>query len=304
MGLCGGSPEIPDPADAAVAGIRADQQLAPFNYLVNSAAQMGAKWTDPTTGQVFDFTGLGQSDTAKVVSDKMAATLLAISKEKSPQIIAQRIEELKAADPKGYAARQQLFDKILSEASQPSGQGLSRDTTDLIQNELARGSGFADDKQKQEFQNTIRGKQAKTGIILGNAKVNEEAQGLTQAGEALQNDRQNAALKLLESGSTPEDIGYRRMQQSLGNLASFASGTTPEAQFAQVSAGQAGPVVFGTQGQNTNTFNPNAAGQGVNNMLSNWTTTQGWNNSQSNPWLSGASTAITAAGAIRRIRNP
>lgn len=302
MGMCSKPQEIPDPATAAVAGIQADQQLAPFNYLVNSAAQMGTKYTDPTTGQVFDFTGLGQSDTAKVVSNQMAATLLAISKEKSPQIIAQRIEELKAADPKGYAARQQLFDKIMSEANQPSGAGLSRATTDLIQNELARGSGFADDKQKQEFQNTIRGKQARTGIILGNSKINEEAQGLTQAGEALQNDRQNAALKLLESGSTPEDIGYRRMQQSLGNLASFASGTTPEAQFGQVSAGQAGPVVFGTQGQNTNTFNPNAAGQGVNSLLSNWTTTQGWKNSQSNPWLSGASTAITAAGALGGIR--
>lgn len=301
MGLCPSAQEVPDPAAAAVGGIQADQELQPFNYLINAAAQMGTKYTDPTTGQVFDFTGLGQSDTAAKVSDQMAATLLAISKEKSPQIIAQRLEELKAADPQGYAARQQLFDKILSEANQPSGQGLSRSTTDLIQDELARGSGFADDKQKQEYQNTIRGKQAKTGIILGNSKINEEAQGLTSAGEALQNDRQNAALKLLESGSTPEDIAYRRMQQSVGNLASFANGTTPEAQFGQVSSGQAGPVTFGTQGQNTNTFNPNAAGTGVNSMLSNWTTTQGWNNSQTNPWLTGASTAITAAGALGGI---
>ncbi len=301
MGLCPDTPEVPDPAAAAVGGIQADQSLQPFNYLINAAAQMGSKYTDPTTGQVFDFTGLGQADTAKVVSDKMAATLLAISKEKSPQLIAQRIEELKAADPKGYAARQQLFDTIMAEANKNPGNGLSRATTDAIQNELARGSGFADDKQKQEFQNTIRGKQAKTGIILGNSKINEEAQGLTAAGEALQNDRQNSALKLLESGSTPEDIAYRRMQQSMGNLAAFANNTTPEAQFGQVSSGQAGPVTFGTTGQNTNTFNPNAAGQGVNSMLQNWTTTQGWQNSQSNPWLAGASSIASAAGAIKGI---
>ena len=301
MGLCGGAPEIPDPADAAVAGIQADQQLMPFNYLINAAAQMGTKYTDPTTGIVYDFTGLGQADTARVVSDQMAATLLAISKEKSPQIIAQQLEELKAADPTGYAARQGLFDKIMAEANANPDRPLANDTNNLIQAELARGVGFADDKQRREFQDTIRGNQARTGITLGNAKTSQEAKGMVQAGESLQNQRQQSALNLLSSGATPEDIAYRKLQQTLGNLGSFANGTTPEAQFGQVSSAQGGPVSFTGNGVNTNTSNPNAAGDAINNMMRNWNTTQNWNQSQANPWMGALSTGVNAGGAIKSI---
>lgn len=298
MGLCD-TPEIPDPADAAVGGIQSDLALQPFNYLINAAAQMGTSVT--IDGRTYDFTGMGQSDTASRISDQMAQTLLDISREKSPAIIAQRLEELKAADPQGYAARQQLFDRIMTEARSNPDRPLSNDTSQLIQGELARGSGFADQKQRQEFQDTIRGGQVRSGVFRGNTKTSEEAKGMVQAGEGLRNHRQQDALALLQSGSTPEEISYRRMQQSLGNLGSFVNGQTPEAQFGQVSAGQAGPVSFGGNGVNTNTFNQNAAGQGVNSMMQNWGTTQNFNQSQANPWLSGLSTGVTAYGAVNNI---
>lgn len=299
MGLCPKAQEIPDPADAAVAGIQADQELSPFNYLINAAAKMGNKIT--IDGKAFDFSGLGEADTARVVSDQMAKTLLAISKEKSPAIIAQRLEELKAADPKGYAARQQLFDKIIAEASANPDRPLATETNNLIQAELSKGVGFNDDKQRREFQDTIRGRQAATGITRGASKVSEEAKGMLSAGEGLRNQRQQSALELLTSGATPEDIAYRKLQQDLGNLGSFANGTTPEAQFGQVSAAQGGPVSFTGNGVNTNLTDPNAAGNAINNMLKNWTTTQNWNQSQANPWMAALSTGVSGAGAIKNI---
>src|SRR4051812_5221088 len=115
MGLCS-TPEIPNPADAAMEGIAASDQLQPYQYLINAAATLGNRIT--LDGHTYDFSGLGNADTSRVVSDQMAQTLLALQRERSPEIIAQRIEELKAADPQGYAARKQLFDRIMADAQE------------------------------------------------------------------------------------------------------------------------------------------------------------------------------------------
>jgi len=73
-------PKIPDPAKSAQQGIAADTELAPFQYLINSAATLGNKIT--INGKTYDFTGAGQSDTAGKVSDQMAQALLDLQKEK------------------------------------------------------------------------------------------------------------------------------------------------------------------------------------------------------------------------------
>lgn len=302
MGLC--TPDIPtpaDPADAAVGGINADITNSPFNYLINAAAQMGKKIT--IDGKTYDFTGLSQDDTTVVVSDQLAQTLLDLQKEKSPAIIEQRLKELEAADPKGYAARQDLFDQILADAQRNPDQGLSTATNQLIQQELDKGVGFADTKQKQEVQDAVRGTQVGRGIYRGNTATREEAGAVVGAGEALRNQRQQDALNLVQSGSTPEDIAYRQMQQTLANLASFVNGQTPTAQFEQVSAAQSGPVQMGSSGVNTNLFNSNAASNGVNTALTNWSNQTAVANNTPNLWLSGLSTAVNAAGTANKINN-
>ncbi len=302
MSLC--SPKVPtpaDPADAAVGGIAEDLTLSPFNYLINAAAQMGKKVT--IDGKTYDFTGVGQADTAATVSDQMAQTLLELQKTKSPELIKQRLEELKAADPKGYAARQELFDQIMAEANKNPDQPLSVETSQRIQDELAKGAGFNDEKQKREVQDAARGQQVAKGIYRGNTATSDEAKQVVNAGETLKSQRQQDALALLQSGSTPEDIAYRKMEQTLANLASFANGSTPESQFGQVSAASAGPVTATGSGVNTNLFNAGAAGTGVNNALSAWNTATGYQNSQANPWLTMASTGFNTVGALKNI-NP
>jgi hypothetical protein len=233
----------------------------------------------------------------------MAQTLLDIQREKSPAIIAQRLEELKVADPKGYEARQQLFDKIMADANANPDRPLSTATSRLIQDELAKGVGFNDNKQKQEVQDAVRGNQVGRGIYLGNTASSQEAKTVVGAGESLRNQRQQDALNLLQSGSAPEDVAYRQFQQTLANLGSFVNGQTPEAQFGQVSAASSGPVQFGTQGVNTNLFNPNAAGQGVNDAMQNFNTQQNYNQTQANPWLSSLTTAFNTVGTLKNI-NP
>jgi hypothetical protein len=292
------TPTIPNPADAAVAGIQSDLQLQPYNYLINAASKLGQPIT--INGKNYDFTGLGAADTAKVVSDQMASTLLSLQKEKDPAIIQQRLDELKAADPEGYQARQDLFDRIMSDAQANPDRPVATALQKQISDELAKGVGFDDARQEQQVRDSVRGQQVAHGITLGNAPATQEASTVVNAGEQLRNQREQNALNLLESGSSPQDVAYRRFQQNIANLGSFANGQTPEAQFKQVSAAQSGPVQLTGQAPSTNTFNPNAAGQGMNNALGIYSGQIGWNNSQANPWLAGLSTGFTTLGSLNQ----
>lgn len=296
MSLCGGPPSIPDPAKAAIAGIQADTELQPFQYIINALSALGQKGS--VGGQTFDFTGLGNADTARKVSDQMAATMLALQKEKSPQIIQQRIDELKAADPQGYAARKQLFDRIVADSQANPDRPVSQDLQNELQDQLSKGAGFDDARQEKQVREQARGGQVASGIYLGNAPTTQEAKSVVNAGESLQSQRQQNALAMLQSGTSPEDIAYRRFQQNIANLGNFQSGESPTAQFQQVSGAAHGPVNFVGGAPNTNTFNPGAAGSGMSNALSGYGGQLGWFGSQANPWLSGMSTSAHALGAM------
>jgi hypothetical protein len=299
MGCCESPPRPQDPAAAAAGGIQADLELQPYNYLVNAAAQLGRRTT--INGRTFDFTGLGQADTAGVISDQMAQTLLDLQRETSPTIIQQRLDELKAADPEGYAARQQLFDRIMADAQNHPGRPVNTELQQSLQDELSKGAGFDDAKQEQQVRDSVRGSQVSHGITLGSAPTSQEAKTVLGAGESLRNTREQNALSLLQSGASPEDIAYREMQQAIGNLANFQSGTPPEAQFQQVgSAGMGFPQ--GTPGApNTNSFNPNAAQNGLNFASGVNQGQMGFYNSQSNPWLTAFSSTAAGVGATRNI---
>lgn len=299
MGLCDGAPTPQDPAAAASGGIQADLELNPFNYLINAASQLGNRIT--LNGRTYDFSGLGQADTARTVSDQMAQTLLDLQRETAPDIIAQRLAELKAADPEGYAARQQLFDRIMADAQAHPGRPVNTELQQSLQDELSKGVGFDDAKQEQQVRDAVRGQQVSSGIYLGSAPTSQEAKGVLKAGESLRNTREQNAMNLLQSGASPEDIAYREMQQAIGNLANFQSGTPPSAQFGQVgSAGWGFPQ--GTPGAPmAGQFNPNAAQQGLSFAQGVYGGQLGQYNSQANPWLAGLSTGASTVGTLGRL---
>lgn len=292
------TPKIPNAAKQAAAGIQTDLEQQPFNYLIDAASQLGNKIT--VGGKTYDFTGLGTADTSAIVSDQMAQTLLDLQREKSPAIIKQRLAELEAADPQGYAARKELFQKILEYAQTNPDRPISTELQTQLQDELAKGVGFDDARQKEQVTEGVRGKQVAHGIILGNAPAREEAGAVLNAGEALRNQRQQDAMNLLQSGQSPEDIAYRQFQQNLNNLGSFVNGQSPTQQFQQVSQASNGPVDWTGNGVNTNTFNPNAAGQGINTALDNYNTSMKYANAQANPYLSGLSIGVNAASTVNK----
>ncbi len=293
------APKIPDPATGSVAGMQQDIANFPFQYQINALAETGGKST--INGREYDFTGLGNADQASKIGDEMAQAMLDIQKNYNPQYIQQRLDDLKRADPSGYAARKQLFDKIMSDAENaPPNAQMSKDLQDQV-NGMLQKSGHLDAKGLEEVQNGVRGGQTARGIFLGNAPTAQETSAVVNTSDALKSQQQQEGLQYLQSGISPQDIQFRQIQQSLANLGAFQNNQTPQAEFGQLSGAQNGAAPFNPANYST-PFELNPQGSAAAGM--NFQNAQfGFQNSQANPWLAGLSTASSAFGAAGNIYN-
>jgi hypothetical protein len=292
-----GSPKIPDPPNYAAAareGVYADLETYPLRYLSEAASRMGGRVV--IDGVEYDFSGLGEADSAGVMSDQMAQTLLDIQRDMGPAFVRQRLAELEQADPQGFAARKDLFARIMAQTEAAPDRPLAEDLQRSIMGELER-AGRLDARQMSEVQQAVRGGQVARGNYLGNAATAQEAGAVVQAGEGLRDRSQQRALGFLESGVTPEDVEYRRIQQSLANLGAFNEGTSPTAQFRTLSGAGNGAAPFIGGGFNSQMTNPNAGMQGANNAMALYGGQVNWQQNQVNPWIAGISTGINAANA-------
>jgi hypothetical protein len=288
------SPNIPDPNKAAVAGATANAENFPFQYIINQLAQVGGNAT--INGQNYDFTGLGTADNARVMSDQMAQALLDIQKNYGGDFVKQRLADLQQADPQGYAARQQLFDRILADSQKAAPNAkMSGDLQDLVNQQLSNGGRLTtgSNSETEQVQQAVRGNQLANGVFLGNAPATQEATAVEQADEQKRNAVQEASAKYLSAGVSPEDIQYRQIQQSLANLGAFENGQTPEAQFGSLSGAQNGAAPFTSGYQNTAGIDTGSALQGINNANSIYSGQVNWAQTQANPWLAGLSTAAS-----------
>jgi len=300
MGLFS-KPKIPDPNQAAVAGAIEDMVNYPDRLKVEALAQMGGRAV--INGRLYDFTGLGTADNNAVVSDQMAQAMLDIQRNYGADYIRQRLANLQQADPAGYAARRQMFDRILADAEKNPNRPLAEDLQSQIAAMLARGGNLTTGpgSQLEEIQQAVRGKQIANGIFLGNAPASAEASAVVQAGDQLKQERQAQALGFLNSGVTPEDVEYRRIQQSLSNLGNFSSGQSPVTEFASLSGAQTGAAPFDPGAVTTQALNLNAGYQGMQDASAIYSGNINWANQQVNPWAAGLSTGFSALGAMSNM---
>ncbi|HEX7653606.1 MAG TPA: hypothetical protein VF607_08870 [Verrucomicrobiae bacterium] len=295
------SPSIPDPNKAAAAGAIADVANFPFKAQIDALAQLGGKAT--INGQTYDFTGLGNADQNAAVSDQMAQALLDIQKNYGAAYVKQRLADLQQADPAGYAARKQMFDRILADAQANPTRPLATDLQNQVQSLLAQGSRLTTGpgSETEAVQQGVRGQQVGSGIYLGNAPAAQEAAAVVQAGDQQQAQRQAQGLSFLQSGVSPEDVQYRRIQQSLANLGNAINGQSPVAEFASLSGAQSGAAPFNPGPTQSPALNPNAALQGLQNSAALYSGQVNWANSQVNPWTAGLATAANATSALGNL---
>jgi hypothetical protein len=229
-------PDAVSIAGANEAGVWADLETLGVRKLIANAAKYG-KSVDikvpifdkdgAKTGfkdVTYDFKGYSDADSTREemefggeAAKFMAKTMLEVQQKYGKDFVKQRLEELKAADPTGYAVREML------------GEAAKED--------LGRGTELSPDMARQVTQQE-RAAQSARGNIYGSAPAAAEAMSLG-------------------------DAGFRMRQQRLANAASFLSGSTPVAQFGQISGAQQGASPFNPMGiQSGIGVNPNAGAQG------------------------------------------
>jgi len=243
--------------------------------------------TDPSVATA-DFTGYGTADVQGKIAKESAQNILALQAKYGPQFIDEALKEEEQADPQGTAARklsyQLIQDQIANHPDQPVADLLQSQVSD----QLAAGKNL-DSTSDALLKDAV----AKAQASRGDNSQADFAEPLTTGfeGEQRQQAAQQKALGWLSSGSTPEDVEYRRGQQDISNLGAFVNGTTPQSQFQTLSGAQQGPAPF-YQGQPLAQSNAGAGGAMAGAQLQGWNTQLAQAESTPNSWMTGLTAAI------------
>lgn len=247
-----------------------------------------------------DFTGYGEADVQGKIARKNAQNILDLEKKYGSQFIEEALKEQQLADPQGTAARAQLYDLIKEQEDQNPDRPVAALLDSQVADQLKAGRGL-----DRVSDSVLREAVGKAQAARGQAPTDAEqfAEPLTTGfeGEQRLDAAEQKALGYLTSGATPEDVKYRREQQTLANLSSFVNNRTPESQFASLSGAQQGPAPYNTgtplarQNQNVGPAAASAATQGWNMQL-------GAQLNQADPWMAGLSASLKAANAVGSSR--
>ncbi len=302
------SPKIPDPNQAAVAGALAQAGTFPFQQYIDYLAQTGGAGSLQTASGPtnYNFTGLGNAQQNAAMSQAMLPAELNIQQQYGPQYTALALQNLQQANPQAVAARQQEGQQIISNSEAVPNRPMATD----LQNQILALTGQSSNlttgpnSETEAVQQGVRGNQVASGIFLGNAPASQEAAAVVNAGDQQQQQRQQQGLDFLQAGISPEDVTYRRVQQSLSNLGNFVNGQTPEAQFQSLSGAGQGAAPFNTSGVQSPSINTNSALEGLQNASEIYGGNVNWADNQANPWtvglssLSGAASLLNNSGAL------
>ncbi len=242
-------PDFPDPANMAAAnqaGVWADIEGAAVKKLIANAMKYGKSVTvNIPTFREGDMV-LKRDESGKLVPDLREVTydFAGISDADATR------EEMEfGAEAADFMAKSML------DVQQKYG-------TDFVKQRIEELK--AADPTGYEIREML-GEAAKADLDRGYALAPGMRREVTEAEQAAQTARGNvlgsgaAAAEALSTG----DAAWRMRQQRLANAASFLSGTTPVAQFGQISGAQQGASPFNPMGiQSGVGLNPNAGAQG------------------------------------------
>ena len=209
MGKSIDAPEPPDLAAANAEGVSAQLDSLGPQKQVEAAAKLGTSVTyiDPFTEEekTIDFSGFGDLDQARAMLPFIGESADAVA-----------ASQLASQEKYGLGFVEQRLKEL--QASDPIGFKMREEMGEDIRAELARGTELGE-KQHAQVTQAERAAQAARGNIMGTGAAAAEAMAVG-------------------------DAGYRLRQQRLANASSFLSGTTPVAQFGQISGAQQGASPF------------------------------------------------------------
>lgn len=251
---------------------------------------------NPDGTYTISFKGKGQSDIEAQQAEENAANQLALAQKYDPQFIAQATAEQQEADPESAAARAEESKLIQDQIQRPINSPVSDMLNQQVQDTLdAANNDQLTSLDQQRLNDAVTQSLASRG---GGSGAADFAQPLTIgfAGEARKDAAAQGAMGFLSSGSSPEDIAYRREQQNLGNLSSEVNGATPESQFSSMSSAQNGPTPM-VQGNPLPTLPGGQDEAAQLTAIQNAQSTNRFNSTQANPWMTGLSSLINVGSA-------
>jgi hypothetical protein len=237
-------PDAPSIAGANEAGVWADLETLGVRKLIASAAKHGKtvdikvpifdadgnKRIDPQTNLPvykdvsYDFKGYSDADSTREDMEFSG---------EAADFMAKTMLEVQQKYGKDFV--KQRLEEL--KAADPTGYEVREMLGESAKADLARGTELSPDMARQVTQQE-RAAQSARGNIYGSAPAAAEAMSLG-------------------------DAGFRMRQQRLANAASFLSGSTPVAQFGQISGAQQGASPFNPMGiQSGIGVNANAGAQG------------------------------------------
>ena len=288
IGIGGKHPVPYDPKDfepgGKYANVRKDRIGQPYTISVKEMAPEVIRG---------DFTGLGDADVAGTIAKQLAGKYLELGDKYGPQFIAEAKRQLELADPEGTAAREQLFKLIQEQVDADPQRPVADRLTAQVLEETQAGNRMTEDVAGElgtaaGGANAARGDKLDAGLLRQSMESGFAGQARADAGRQKQ-------LGLLTSGTTPEDVKYRRNQQNRANLAAFAAGQSPVTQFQSLAGAQQGATPM-AQGRPLPTVNPNAEQAANEYGLTGWRAKQSARLGQANNWIAGLSGMLSAAG--------
>lgn len=248
--------------------------------------------------QTSDFTGMGTADITGKLAQQQAKIQEELGAKYGPQFASEALKEARQADPLGFAARDQELSMIQDQIANPQPiNPLSTELEQRMQQRVDAGAGL-DSMSKEVLDAAIARSNADRGGRTGTSGV-ETNLTTGMEGAARRQSGIGQAQSFLSSGSTPEDIAYRREQQNLANLSSFQSGQTPESQFQNLSGAAQGATPF-IPGQPGPTMPNNAGPAGSNYSVGSYLQNLRNQSGQANTWLGGLSALLSGVGAAAK----
>lgn len=242
-----------------------------------------------------DFTGLGTADVEGKLANQMLDIQSDLGQKYGTQFADEARKEAELSDPEGTKARQMEHDLIQQQINNPPPiNPLSGTLDSQIDSQLKAGSGLDSMSQDLLDQAVARANADRAGGLSSADAATSMSTGME--GAARRQAGINKAQSWLSSGSTPEDIQYRREQQNLANLGSFIGGRTPQSQFQNLSGAAQGATPY-YPGQGMPTMPGGASGQGGPYSMAAWQAGLHSQQGQANSWMAGLSGILNGIGA-------
>lgn len=249
-------PPAPEPPDYSEV-MRESNEWAPIMSGIEQAKRLGETFTYNVPGsgeeKVADFTGRGDIDVARKMQEfakestpSNVEAVLDIYKRYGPEYVKSSREQLEAADPYGFGAREMLGEEVTESVDVdlpiapemelagevPTYERIEEGDIPVVaaDDTTVGGRRYMEEEliDRLESGRTARrvgdlarqaalGRQAATGNIFGGGAAVEEARAVQAAEEAQRAQDFGNYLAYLQSGQTATDLQSRIAQQNLAN---------------------------------------------------------------------------------------